>query len=169
MITLIQKIYKDRINKLYMENEVTLRMNLEQFLRGRLNAISKQLPKDFNSALYNPDFPREIQSYIGGTLKHRTDSLSAFIDRIGISKKIVADESFSIQPITAEQEGQLEEYTRQFYETVGYTFDKKEIHGLSDTYFFRNDIGEQIVATYTLPFGNEREGSLLVSTTKVHN
>ncbi len=147
-----------------MDNEAILGMNFEQFLRGKFNACSEKAPKSLNEAVQNPNLPHEIKMFHGGTLKHRIDTMEDF----SVQKAIdgVADESFSIRPITEAQEDELGNYTKQFYESIGYKFDKKDSFGLSDTYFFRNNSGEVIVITYTLPLYNEKD-SLLVSTAKV--
>ena len=146
-----------------MVNGVVLEMTFEQFLRGKFNARSKEIPKSLSEAVQDPNLPQEIKMLHGGTLKHRLDSLDAASDRIVLGS---ADESFSIRPISEEQEGQIEEHTRQFYENLGYGFDKKDSSGLSDTYFFKNNSGDVAVVTYTLPFDNKSNG-LLVSTAKV--
>ena len=146
-----------------MENEVTFGMNFEQFLRGSLNARSEKAPKSLSEAVQDPNLPHGMKIFYGGTLKHRIDSLDAFSESRVLGS---ADESFSIRPISEEQENQIEGYARQFYEGAGYEPYKKDSCGLSDTYFFRNGSGDVIVVTYTLPFDNESDG-LLVSTSKV--
>jgi len=147
-----------------MENKVVLGMNFEQFLRGSFNARSEKAPKSISEAVQNPNLPHEMKMFHGGTLKHRLDTLDATSEGIMLDS---ADESFSIRPISEEQENQIEGYTRQFYEDAGYRFEKKDSCGLSDTYFFRNSSGDGVVVTCTLPFDNERDG-LLVSTSKVN-
>lgn len=147
-----------------MNNEVTL-MNFEQFFRGKCNAHSERAPKSIREAIQDPNLPDEIKLHYGGTLKHRLDSLDDFSKGVMLG---CADESFSIKPISEEQENHIEEYTRQFYENMGYRFDKKDSCGLSDTYFFINNSKDVMVVTCTLPWDNERDG-LLVSTTKVRS
>jgi len=141
-----------------MANQVAQMMNFEQFLRGSLNASSKKAPKSLAEALYAPDIPTEFK----GTLKNRTDSLEAAAPGIMDGG---ADESFSV-PITEEQERYVDELTRQFYENAGYELYRKDGHGLSDSYFFRNNSGDVMVVTYTLPLDNESD-RCLVSASKV--
>ena len=145
-----------------MKNQVAQRMNFEQFLRGSLNARSEKAPKSLAEAIQDPNFPREMKMFHGQTLKHRIDSLDASSEGIMLGS---ADESFSI-PITEEQEGQVDKLTREFYGIAGYELYKKDGCGLSDSYFFRNNSGDVMVVTYSLPFDNEGD-RCLVSASKV--
>lgn len=145
-----------------MGNKVAQTMNFEQFLRGSLNARSEPVPKSLAEAAQNPNLPHGAKLLHGGTIKHRVDSLDAFGEGIMLGS---ADESFSI-PITAEQEGQADKLTKQFYECAGYKLYKKDGLGLSDSYFFRNDSGDVMVVTYSLPWDNESD-RCLVSASKV--
>jgi hypothetical protein len=147
-----------------MENQVSNRMNFEQFLRGSLNARSEKAPKSLSEAIQDPNLPHGIKMFHGGTFKHRIDCLDSVSEGIMLGS---ADESFSIRPISEEQEKQIEGYTRQFYENAGYRFDKKDSSGLSDSYFFKNGSGDIVIVTCTLPLDNEVDG-LLVSTSKVN-
>ena len=147
-----------------MESQVAHRMNFEQFLRGSLNTCSEKAPRSLSEAVQAPNLPHGIKMFHGGTLKHRVDCLDAASEGIMLGS---ADESFSIRPINEEQENKIEGYTRQFYENAGYKLNRKDVCGLSDTYFFKNDSGDMVVVTYTLPFNDENDG-LLVSTSKVN-
>jgi hypothetical protein len=147
-----------------MNNQTLRGMNFEQFLRGKFNARSEKAPKSLSEAVQDPNLPEGIKLFHGGTLKHRVDSLDAYSEGIILGS---ADESFSIKTITPEQEDRIEEYTRQFYEDAGYGFYKKDSSGLSDSYFFRNNSGDVMVVTYTLPFDDESD-RLLVSTTRMN-
>lgn len=143
-------------------NNTMLGMNFEEFLRGKFNSRSNQIPKNLADVIRDPNLPEEMKMLYGGTLKHRIDVLDAATSGIMLCS---AEESFSM-PITEAQEHQIEEYTKRFYEKIGYRFNKKDTCGLSDTYFFRNDAGEALVATYTLPMHNDKE-DLLVSISKI--
>ena len=146
-----------------MENQVAQGMNFEQFLRGSLNARSERIPKSLAEAVKDPNLSEGIKLLHGGTIKHRVDSLDAFSQGIMLGN---ADESFSI-PITEEQEGQVDKLTRQFYRDAGYELYKKNDCGLSDSYFFRNNSGNVMVVTYSLPFDNESD-RCLVSASRVN-
>lgn len=149
-----------------MDGEKTYEMNFEQFLRGRLNARSENIPRSLNEAIQNPDLPEEYKLFFGQTLKNRLNVIDATTDELLTGERAVADESFSIGPITTEQENQLEAHARQFYEAKGYELYDKRSSGLSDTYLFRNTSGDIMAVTYTLPFHNESE-NLLVSSSPV--
>jgi hypothetical protein len=133
-------------------------MNFEQFFRRSLNAYSKKIPGSLQEAVETPEVRGEYGLFHGGTLKHRLAGLNSFCQEVlGDVPGELASESFSLMPVTEEQEDQIEECVRDFYEGAGYSFDKKDIAGLSDTYFFKNSSRDSVVVTVTLPLWNERE------------
>ena len=134
---------------------------------GNRTAVAKpknttNKPKSLSEAVQDPNLPHGIKLFHRGTLKHRIGSMDAYSEGIMLGS---ANESFSVA-ITEEQESQVDKLTRQFYEGVGYELYKKDGCGLSDSYFFKNNSGDIVVVTYSLPFDNE-SNRCLVSASKV--
>ena len=145
-----------------MTNETISQMNFEEFLRGKLNSTSLSAPKSLAEAVNDPNLPEGITILHGKTLKHRVDSMDAYSQKL-ISGK--ANESFSVA-MTEEQEERIREYTTQFYGEKGFELYKEDSTGLSDTYFLRNNDGDTMIVTYTIPFDNIKD-RCIVSTTRL--